>query len=254
MVVVQNPGSILPLKSQGVKYALIGPLANITDPFLGDYRPAACPNTSQPAPQSTSCLPTLVELFAAKGLDVAFTSGCADPPCSSAPDLASVSSAMAGADVVVLVIGEKVTDHDSGGNTGGEGKDRDSIGLPGKQAELVAAALATKKPVVAVIISGGSVSVDSLKSASNAAVVYPGYGGETGQNAIVDVLFGDAPASGRLAHTVYPESWGNATLMADMSFQARPRCHLTLLVLPTEFLNHRCRVVRGEVTSTSYRL
>ena len=82
-----------------------------------------------------------------------------------------------------------------------------SIGLPGRQAELVHAALATNKPVVAVILSGGSVSVDSLKtSGSPVAVVYAGFGGETGQNAIIDVLFGDAPASGRLPFTVYPES------------------------------------------------
>jgi beta-glucosidase-like glycosyl hydrolase len=33
---------VLPL-SASAKYAIVGPLANITDPFLGDYRPAACP-------------------------------------------------------------------------------------------------------------------------------------------------------------------------------------------------------------------
>lgn len=32
--------------------------------------------------------------------------------------------------------------------------------------------------------------------------------------------FGDAPASGRLPFTVYPESWGEATAMNDMSLQA----------------------------------
>lgn len=77
----------------------------------------------------------------------------------------------------------------------------------------MAAALATQKPIVAVILSGGSVSVDALAQAPNAAVVYAGFGGETGQNAIVDVLCGDAPASGRLTFTVYPESWGKATAM-----------------------------------------
>lgn len=42
----------------------------------------------------------------------------------------------------------------------------------------MAAALGSKKPVVALIFSGGSVSVDALKNAPNAAVVYPGFGGE----------------------------------------------------------------------------
>jgi beta-glucosidase len=121
---------------------------------------------------------------------------------------------------VLLFVGEKVTDNDSGDNTGGEGHDRDTIALPGQQPALVRAAVASGKQVVVVILSGGSVSVDVVKNASNVAVVYPGFGGETGQDAILDVLFGDAPATGRLPFTVYPESWGAATPMNDMSFQA----------------------------------
>ena len=62
-----------------------------------------------------------------------------------------------------------------------QGKDRHSIGLPGNQAELVTAALATKKPLVVVILSGGSVSVDALAGAPNTAVVYAGFGGESGE-------------------------------------------------------------------------
>jgi len=210
IVLVQNPAKLLPLKAAGVKYAVVGPIGNITDPFLGDYRPAACPGTTAKAPASTSCLPTLLELITARVSppNVAFAAGCDDPTCGSA-----------NADVILLMLGEKATDDDSGGNTAGEGHDRATIGLPGQQPALVRAALATGKPVVAVIVSGGSVSVDALKAAPNAAVLYPGFGGETGQNAIVDVLFGDVVPSGRLPFTVYPETWGDATSMNDMSFQ-----------------------------------
>ena len=43
---------------------------------------------------------------------------------------------------------------------------------------LVSAAIATKKPVVVVVLSGGSVSIDAVKGASNVAVVYvPSHGG-----------------------------------------------------------------------------
>ena len=84
----------------------------------------------------------------------------------------------------------------------------------------MSAAIATGKPVVCLILSGGSVSIDAVVGAPNVAVLYTGFGGESGQNAIVDVVFGDAPASGRLPFTVYPESWGEATPMKDMSFQA----------------------------------
>ena len=114
----------------------------------------------------------------------------------------------------------QVTDNDSAGNTGGEGHDRSTIGLPGQQSKLVSLALAWGGPLVAIILSGGSVSSDALRNASQAAVVYAGFGGESGQQAIVDVLFGDADASGRLPFTVYKEEWGEATPMHSMSFQA----------------------------------
>ena len=74
---------------------------------------------------------------------------------------------------------------------------------------------------VCLVLSGGSVSIDAVVGAPNVAVrlrpapacphvmltelrqalvsyqvLYTGFGGESGQNAIVDVVFGDAPASG----------------------------------------------------------
>ena len=153
VVVVQNPGGILPLSAapaptlggSATKFALIGPLGNITDPFLGDYRPAACPGPAASAPKGTACKATLLALLAKRvGSVVAFASGCVDPPCKTAPDMAAVGATMAAADVIILAVGEKTTDNDSEGNTGGEGRDRDTIGLPGSQAVLVAAAIALK--------------------------------------------------------------------------------------------------------------
>ena len=181
--------------------------------FLGDYRPAACPGPAKRAPEGTACLPTVAALLTKRaGPDskIIVAEGCGDQgdagvPCGGGGSAVTpdVTAALQAADVVVLVIGEKTTDNDSVGNTGGEAKDRHSVALPGNQAELVTAALAAKKPLVVVILSGGSVSVDALAGAPNTAVVYPGFGGETGQDAIVDVLFGDAPASGRLPFTVW---------------------------------------------------
>jgi beta-glucosidase len=199
VVVVQNPHSLLPLNAEKVKsIALIGPMMNITDVFLGDYRPAACPGPAAPAPAGTSCLPTLVELIGKRApkatLHVApgCGQGSAAVPCTSQPPVtAAVKAAMAAADVIVLGVGEKTTDNDHEGNTGGEGKDRDSIGLPGRQAELVDAAIESKKPVVLLILSGGAVSIDNVTSAhakETVAVCYAGFGGEAGQNALVDIL------------------------------------------------------------------
>jgi len=215
----------------------------------GDYRPAACPGPAEPAPPGTACLPTLHELLVKRApqAKVAMVDSCADgPKCDKgSPVTSAVTAAMQAAEVIVLALGEKTTDNDHDGhNTGGEGNDRHSVGLPGSQALLVEAALATKKPVVALILSGGSVSVDALAGAQSTAVVYAGFGGETGQNAIVDVLFGDAHASGRLPFTVYPESWGNATEMKDMSFQAGQVSRHDIAAIWVAFFSRRLRYRR----------
>lgn len=86
VVLVQNPsvprpngGSrrpLLPL-DPSVKYTLIGPIVNITDPFIGDYRPAACPAGGKGGESGTSCIATLSELFSARvGRTVPAEPGC----------------------------------------------------------------------------------------------------------------------------------------------------------------------------------
>lgn len=146
VVVVQNAGSVLPLNKSANIVALIGPLANVTDVFLGDYRPAACPGPAKPAPIGTACLPTLSDLLsqrlAGTGSKVVTAEGCGDQgdagvPCSGSAVTPDVTTAMHTADIIVLAIGEKTTDNDSSGNTGGEGKDRHSIGLPGKTSSTI---------------------------------------------------------------------------------------------------------------------
>eukprot|EP00041_Stephanoeca_diplocostata_P027068 m.739502 g.739502 ORF g.739502 m.739502 type:complete len:102 (-) comp23107_c0_seq21:247-552(-) len=88
------------------------------------------------------------------------------------------------------MVGEKVTDNDNQGNTAGEGSDRASIGLPGRQQRIVNIAVASGKPVVVVCVSGGSVTLGNVSRQPNVAMVYAGFGGEMGAQAIVDVLFG----------------------------------------------------------------
>eukprot|EP01043_Picozoa_sp_COSAG02_P028758 COSAG02_NODE_1759_length_11042_cov_3.648725_6_plen_267_part_00 len=117
VVVVQNSvGAVLPLNTSKAKtVALIGPLANVTDVFLGDYRPAACPGPAEPAPQGTACLPTLAELLAKRltGTNVITAEGCGDEgdagvPCSGNAVTPDVTAALHAADTIVLAIGKLV--------------------------------------------------------------------------------------------------------------------------------------------------
>jgi beta-glucosidase len=85
---------------------------------------------------------------------------------------------------------------------GFEGGDRTSLNLPAIQEELLAALLATGKPVVVVLMNGSPVA-SSLAQEKAAAVLLAGYPGVEGGNAIADVLFGDYNPAGRLPVTYY---------------------------------------------------
>lgn len=155
-VLVNNPSTLLPLNTS-TRIAVVGPSANVTDLFLGDYRPAACPNTTEPAPQSTQCLQTIYQAMQAKlGPQlVGFAAGCSDGPTCQQLDLAPVHQAVAQADVIVAVVGTKTTDNCVFGNTNMEGTDRTTIGLPGLQQNITDLLLATGKPLVYIVVSDG---------------------------------------------------------------------------------------------------
>jgi hypothetical protein len=73
-----------------------------------------------------------------------------------------------------------------------EGLDRVSIALPGQQQALISAvATAAKGPVVVVVMGGGSLDLSLPKeSADVQGMLWVGYPGQAGGQAIADVIFG----------------------------------------------------------------
>jgi beta-glucosidase len=109
------------------------------------------------------------------------------------------------ADAVVLVLGlsqrlegEEMPIKIEGFNGG----DRTNLNLPAVQEKLLEAVIATGKPVIVVLTSGGAMSVNQAQ-AKAASVMLAGYGGQQGGNAVADVLFGDYNPAGRLPVTFY---------------------------------------------------
>ena len=121
-------------------------------------------------------------------------------PCrrTSARIAASVAAAK-NADLIVAVVGERES-------MSGEAKNRAYLDLPGKQQALIDALLATKKPVVVVLITGRALAVPALAEKSG-ALLHAFFPGIEGGHALADVLFGDYNPGGKQPMT-WPRSVG----------------------------------------------
>jgi len=109
------------------------------------------------------------------------------------------------ADAVVLVLGlsQRLEGEEMPIRIDGfVGGDRTSLDLPAVQEKLFEAVVATGKPVIVVLASGGAVSVNKEQEKAS-AILLAGYGGQQGGNAVADVLFGDYNPAGRLPVTYY---------------------------------------------------
>ena len=110
------------------------------------------------------------------------------------------------ADTVVVVVG---TD----GDWETEGHDRQSIDLPGRQAELVDAVLAAAPEAVVVLNTGSTIAVPFAPRCR--ALLQCWFGGSELAEALTDVLLGDADPGGRLPTTIPNRlednpTWGNS--------------------------------------------
>lgn len=103
------------------------------------------------------------------------------------------------AEVALLFVGRN-------GEWDTEGSDLDSIVLPGRQNELIAAVAAANPRTVVVLQTGGPVEMPWLGEV--AAVLEAWYPGQEAGNAIADVLTGAAEPGGRLPQS-FPVKWAD---------------------------------------------
>jgi beta-glucosidase len=116
---------------------------------------------------------------------------CAPPIAADAFEQA-VAAARA-ADVAIVVVGL-----DNDWET--EGRDRTSLALPGRQAELLEAVAAVQPRTVVAVVAGSP--VDLSWAASVPGLLWCWLPGQEGGRAVADVLFGDADPGGRLPCTM----------------------------------------------------
>jgi beta-glucosidase len=201
IVLLKNDG-ILPLDAQAsLKLAVIGP--NAEDPIYGGY-----------AGENDKGVGILAGVRAAAGpqmtvehADGVWITRRDDPrskfhmlvPVPPEDNVARIKEAAELAkrsDIVLLVVGdnEAITREAVGPMWPG---DRDSLDLYGQQNDLVDALLATGKPIIALLLNGRPLSVNTLAEHAN-ALVEGWYLGQEGGHAFANVLFGKVNPGGKL--------------------------------------------------------
>lgn len=208
ITLLENKNDILPLSEKIRKVAVIGPNADNRYNMLGDYT----------APQEDSAVKTVLDGIRDRLGDdkVTYVKGCAVRD-TSAHNIAEAVKAAKQADVVIVAVGgssardfetsyqetgaaiadkRKVSDMECG-----EGFDRATLSLLGRQDELLRALKATGKPLVVVYIEGRPLEKNWAAEHAD-ALLTAYYPGQEGGNAIADVLFGDYNPAGRLPLSV----------------------------------------------------
>ncbi|ESQ41007.1 hypothetical protein EUTSA_v10012725mg [Eutrema salsugineum] len=203
IVLLKNDHKLLPLNKNRVSsLAIIGPMANNISNMGGTY-------TGKPCQQKT--LFTELLNYVKK---TSYASGCSDVSCGSGTGFGEAIAIAKGADFVIVVAGLDLSQET-------EDRDRFSLSLPGKQKDLVSSVAAvSKKPVILVLTGGGPVDVTFAKTDPRiGSIIWIGYPGETGGQALAEIIFGDFNPGGRLPMTWYPESFTEVA-MSDMHMRA----------------------------------
>ncbi|WP_295938066.1 glycoside hydrolase family 3 N-terminal domain-containing protein [uncultured Alistipes sp.] len=207
IVLLENKNNTLPL-DKGKIIAVIGPNADNHYNMLGDYT----------APQQREAIATVLDGIRAKiGAErVIYAKGCAIRDTLNY-DIAAAVRAAREADVAIVVVGGSsardfktryietgaavadntaVSDMESG-----EGFDRATLTLMGRQEELLRAVRAVGKPMIVVYIEGRPLDKGWAKENAD-ALLTAWYPGQEGGYAVADVLFGDYNPAGRLPISV----------------------------------------------------
>jgi beta-glucosidase len=232
VVLLKNEKDLLPLAKTLQRIAVIGPNADNIYNQLGDYT----------APQPASNVVTVLEGIRAKvsaATQVSYVKGCAIRDTASA-NIAEAVAAARKAQVAIVVLGgssarDFKTEYQSTGAAtvtaaaggqaisdmeSGEGYDRATLDLLGKQQALLQAVVATGTPVVVVLIKGRPLNLNWMAS-HVPAVLDAWYPGQEGGHAVADVLFGDYNPAGRLPISV-PKNVGQLPVYYNAK---RPTTH-----------------------------
>ncbi|KAI0019941.1 glycoside hydrolase superfamily [Xylariomycetidae sp. FL0641] len=203
LVLLKNEGTgALPLAEGTKTVAVVGPLASATTQMQGNYYGIA---------QSIS---TVVSAMKAAGYSVSSTQGAALTGSSTSGFGAAVNMAKS-ADATVFVGGLDTSIE-------AEDRDREQITWPGAQLALVKqlADATGDKPFVVVQMGTMVDSTDIKENDGVNALLWAGYPGQDGGQAVASILTGEVAPAGRLPVTQYPGGYVNQVQMTNMNLHS----------------------------------
>jgi beta-glucosidase len=185
IVLLRNVNSMLPLDRTKIHtLAVIGPQADQFE--TGNYF-GAKPRIVSPLDGIRAKL--------GSGVKVEYAAGCDVLEKAKPEDIDHAAELARNSDAAILFLGTNL-------KVEAEGRDRTTLDLPGSQEQLLEAVYKANPKTVAVIMSGGPVSV-KWASQNVPAILAAWYPGEEAGTALANVLFGDYSPAGRLPYTVY---------------------------------------------------
>ncbi|KAJ8440837.1 hypothetical protein Cgig2_000725 [Carnegiea gigantea] len=203
IVLLKNHGPSLPLsRIRHRTVAVIGPNSDVTVTMIGNYAGVACGYTT-PLQGIGKYAKTIHQ------------QGCTNVGCNDDELFGPAIDAARQADATVLIMGLDQSIE-------AEFRDRTGLLLPGRQQELVSkVAAASRGPTILVLMSGGPVDVSFAQNDPRIpSIVWAGYPGQAGGQAIADVLFGTTNPGGKLPMTWYPQAYLNNLPMTNMAMRS----------------------------------
>ncbi|NNJ65395.1 MAG: beta-glucosidase BglX [Xanthomonadales bacterium] len=207
IVLLENRDAALPLDSGSLEsLAVIGPLAD--DPYeqLGTWIFDGDPSISQTPLQA-------IRRLVGDEVEVTHVRAMETSRSRTTDGFDEAVDAAKASDAVVVFLGEESI-------LSGETHSRADIGLPGNQAELLAALRSAGKPVIAVIQAGRPLTLADVQGDVD-ALLFAWHPGTMGGPAIADVLFGVESPSGKLPAT-FPLMVGQEPIYYNHKNTGRP--------------------------------
>jgi len=201
IVLLKNNG-LLPLQLDGkgkiASIAVVGDWANATKQMQGNYQGIA-PYLHSP-------------LYAAQKLGIKVTYANGPNQKSTTSSWPSLIDAAKNSDAILYIGGVDV-------GVEAEGMDRNHISWTTQQLAVLKQVSALGKPLVVVQMGDQLDSSPLLKDKNVNALLWGGYPGQSGGDAIIDIITGKVAPAGRLPVTQYPGSYVDAVAMTDMSLR-----------------------------------